>query len=346
MLLMALCAVSVQSLTLKAVFDSTLLGDVVPHDSDSYFTEAVSRIPVRVPDSHDLDYLRSFGLLAVYSLRSGNKGELHRYLGLCHAWIAQHGFHNEYHWDSSISLLEVDDRRRLFWCVYRLEIHSACVLGHIIRLPEAQVTVLYPRITPTMKRETQAWTAGWDYITDLFRLMEYAILNLRQQKPPRATAVFCDRPSPTALLESLAQLKASKPSVLRVLSQSLDELQSNRCKFMAVQITCTEALVNIMGLLHRQAPVNEVIKVAEQFLNEITEASLMMFKVASSQIIHQLLGVGHMVYNAFLYDESQSQLAVGRLVTYLEDIVKSLEQDIPTAAEAREQLQKLAQCII
>ncbi|CAJ0548499.1 Ff.00g021120.m01.CDS01 [Fusarium sp. VM40] len=346
MLLMALCAVSAQSLTLKAVFDSTLLGDVVPHNSDSYFTEAISRIPARVPDSHDLDYLRSFGLLAVYSLRSGNKGELHRYLGLCHAWIAQHGFHNEDHWDSSISLLEVDDRRRLFWCVYRLEIHSACVLGHIIRLPEAQVTVLYPRITPAMKRETQAWTAGWDYITDLFRLMEYAILNLRQQKPPKATAVFCERPSPTALLESLAQLKASKPFVLRVLSQSPDELQSNRCKFMAVQITCTEALVNIMGLLHRQAPVNEVIKVAEQFLNEITEASLIMFKVASSQIIHQLLGVGHMVYNAFLYDESQSQLAVGRLITYLEDIVKSLEQDIPTAAEAREQLQKLAQCII
>jgi hypothetical protein len=101
-----------------------------------------------------------------------------------------------------------------------------------------------------------------------------------------------------------------------------------------------------MGLLHCQAPVDEVIKVAEDFLNEITEASLIMFKVASSQIVHQLLGVGHMVYNAFLYDENQSQFAVGRLVTYLEDIVKNLEQDIPTATEAREQLRKLAKCII
>jgi hypothetical protein len=94
-----------------------------------------------------------------------------------------------------------------------------------------------------MKRETQAWTAGWDYINELFRLMEYAILNIR--------AIFCDRPFPTALLESLAQLKASKSSVLRVLLQSLDELQSNRCKFMALQITYAEALVDIMGLLHR-----------------------------------------------------------------------------------------------
>ncbi|KAF5697387.1 maltose fermentation regulatory MAL33, partial [Fusarium mundagurra] len=150
MLLMALCALSAQSLTLKAVFDSALLGDIASHDANIYFDEAVSHIPARIPDTPDLDYLRSFGLLAVYSLRSGNKSDLHRYLGLCHAWIAQHGFNMENNWNSSISLLEVDDRRRLFWCVYRLEIHSACVLGHIIRLPEAQVSVLYPRITPAM----------------------------------------------------------------------------------------------------------------------------------------------------------------------------------------------------
>jgi hypothetical protein len=67
MLLMALCAVSAQSLTLKAVFDSELLGDTNTHDSDTYFDEAVSHIPTRVPDSYDLDYLRTFGLLAVYS---------------------------------------------------------------------------------------------------------------------------------------------------------------------------------------------------------------------------------------------------------------------------------------
>ncbi|KAF4446838.1 hypothetical protein F53441_9542 [Fusarium austroafricanum] len=348
MLLMALCAVSAQSLTLKAVFDSSLLGDDAPHNSETYFTEATSRIPAHVPGSHDLDYLRSYGLLALYSLRSGNKRDLHRYLGLCHGWIAEHGFHQENHWDNSISLLDVDDRRRLFWCVYRLEIHSACVLGHIIRLPEAQVSVLYPRITPTMKRETQVWTAGWDYITDLFRLMEYAILNLRQRKPQRdVVAAFYNRAPPTSILDSLAQVKADKPFILRVLSQSQahNDFQSNRCKFMAVQITCTEALVNIMGLLHCQAPVDEVIKVAEEFLNEVTEASLIMFKVASSQIIHQLLGVGHMVYNAFLYDENHSQFAVGRLVSYLEDIVKNLEQDIPTAADAREQLRRLSQCI-
>ncbi|RGP80749.1 c6 transcription factor [Fusarium longipes] len=346
MLLMALCAVSAQSLTLKAVFDIALLVDVYTHDSNTYFDEAVSHIPARVPDSHDLDYLRTFGLLAVYSLRNGNKSDLHRYLGLCHALIAQHGFQNESYWDCSTSLAEVDNRRRLFWCVYRLEIHSACVMGHIIHLPEAQISVQYPRITPTMKRETQAWTAGWDYITDLFRLMEYAILNLRQQNQTKAVfSTFRNHPSPNALLESLHQLKAGKPFILRFLSQPHDELQSNRCKYMKVQITCTEALVNIMALLHCHAPVSDVIKVAEDFLNEISEASLIMFKVASSQIIQQLLGVGHMVYNAFLYDEHQCQVAVGRLVSYLEDIVKNLEQDIPTATAAREELQKLARCI-
>lgn len=57
-----------------------------------------------------------------------------------------------------------------------------CTVGHIVRMPEAQVSVLYPRITQAMEPETQAWTAGWDYITDLSRVLEYAMLSLRSYK--------------------------------------------------------------------------------------------------------------------------------------------------------------------
>lgn len=344
MLLMAICAVSSQTAALDAVFDSALLeGSSIP-DSAQYFSEAVSKIPVRIVQSQDLDYLRSFGLLALYSLRCGNHSDLHRYLALYHGLVAQHGFQDESRWPDDISVSDVDDRRRLFWCVYRLEIHSACVLGHVVRMPEAQVSVLYPRITPSMEPETHAWTAGWDYITDLFRLLEYAIFSLRGCKNRKAVlSVFCDRPSPTTLIDSLSRLKASKPRILCGSGEPDSRFQSNRCKYMTVQIICTEALVNIMALLYCQAPAQEVMDVAEHFLEEVTKAPLIMFKVASSHIVHQLLGVGHMLCNASRYYNGQERSEAKRLIVFLGDLVKNLEHDIPSAAEAAERLLRLAE---
>jgi hypothetical protein len=344
MLLMALCAVSSHTAALEAVFDNTLLENFTIPDSEQYFTEAISRIPVRFSLPQDFDYLRSFGLLTVYALQCGNNNDLHRYLGMYHALVAEYGFHDESRWPDDISLSEVDDRRRLFWCVYRLEIHSSCVFGHLVRLPEAQVSVYYPRITPSMDPETQAWTVGWDYITDLFRLLEYAIFGLRACKNRKALlAVLCDRPSPTMLLDSLAQLKASKSRMLTRLHTPDSEVGSNRCRYMAVQISCTETTTTIMALLYCQAPARDVMAVADKFLQELSSAPLIMFKIASSQIVHQLLGVGHMLSNASRYDNDQYRAEAKRLIAFLGDLVKSLESVVPAAGSAGDKLIRLAE---
>ncbi|GAB7335702.1 hypothetical protein MBLNU13_g08007t2 [Cladosporium sp. NU13] len=343
MLLMSLCAVGAQTAFIGAVFDDALLGGFHAPDGSKYFEEAVSQIPRSTAQSHDLDYLRSFGLLAVYSLRASDHGDLGRYLGLCHASIAQHKFHDESLWPKNISTKETDDRRRLFWCIYRLEVHSSCVLGHIVRLPESQISVLYPRITAGMDTETQAWTAGWDYITDLFRLLEYAIFSLRGCKSRSALlTALCDRPSPSMLLNSLAELRDTKPQILLGLSEANGQIQSNRCRYMAVQIACTETLVTTMALLYCQSPTSEVMAVAESFIVEVSTAPLIMFKVASSQIVHQLLGVGHMLENASRHSDEQYRFGAKRLITFLRDLVENLEHDIPSAAKAGERLRELA----
>ncbi|RMZ92185.1 hypothetical protein DV736_g566, partial [Chaetothyriales sp. CBS 134916] len=195
-----------------------------------------------------------------------------------------------------------------------------------------------------MNPETNAWTAGWDYITDLFRLLEYAIFSLRGSRNRKAVfAALCDRPSPTTLLDSLARLKAGKPRILLRLTEPESSFQSNRCKYMAVQITCTETLVSIMVLLYCQVPAQEVMDIPESFLEEVTKAPLIMFKVASSQIVHQLLGVGHMLYNASLYDSGLYRSEAKRLIAFLGDLVQNLEDDIPSAGKARERLLCLAE---
>lgn len=247
MLLMALCAVSSQTASLNAVFDHSLLEGVEIPNCENYFCEAISVIPSRVVESLDFDYLRSFGLLAVYSIQRGNHNDLHRYLALYLALVAQHGFNEESRWPADLSISDIDDRRRLFWCMYRIEIHSACILGHVVRMPESQATVYYPRITPSTDADAQTWISGWDYITDLYRLLEYAMLSLRISKTRKPVlSSFCERPSSRELLSSLSELKAGKPRILLELAKSQNHFQSNRCRYLAVQIICTE-LVSIFN---------------------------------------------------------------------------------------------------
>lgn len=346
-LLMALCAVSCQTVTLNAVFDETLLEGLVDYDSDKYYSEAVSKIPAHIHESQDLDYLRSFGLLAVYALRQGDHSDHHRYLGLCHALMGQMGFHDEGRWPNDLPLEEIDDRRRLFWCIYRLEVHSACVFGHLVRMPESQISVLYPRITPAMDLETHAWTAGWDYITDLFRLLEYAIFSIRgHQNRKSVFSVLCERPSPTTLFDSFTRLKAKKSPILLKLERQHIRFQSNRCKYIAAQVASTETLIHIMTLLYCQAPAREVIEVATKFLEELSNLPLIMFKVASNQIVQQLLGIGHMLHNACRYDNGPYRSEGRRLIAFLGDLVQSLHPDIPSAAGAAERLLALADTAI
>jgi hypothetical protein len=76
MLLMALCAVSSQTASLNAVFDHSLLEGVKIPDCENYFCEAISVIPIRIVECLDFDYMRSFGLLAVYSIQRGNHNDL------------------------------------------------------------------------------------------------------------------------------------------------------------------------------------------------------------------------------------------------------------------------------
>jgi hypothetical protein len=141
-------------------------------------------------------------------------------------------------------------------------------------------------------------------------------------------------------LDGLSRLKKTKPRIL----QDLDgNLQSNRYKYMTVQIACTETLVNIMALLYCQAPATDVMAKTEMLIEEMEKASLIMFKVAGSQIVHQLLGVGHMLFNASRHEHGRHRQEAERLIAFLADIVRNLEHDIPSAAEAGERLQRLAE---
>ena len=91
----------------------------------------------------------------------------YKYLGLYHGVCAQYSLHDESKWLGDMDECDLEVRRRIWWAMYRLEIHTACVLGSLIRCTERQSNVGYPSgihhppFIPGRDGQYEDWFSGW-----------------------------------------------------------------------------------------------------------------------------------------------------------------------------------------
>ena len=60
-----------------------------------FFAAAKNVIPTDLSDMHQLDWLRTCALLALYGIQVGRIEIMHQYLGLYHSLVAMYGLHDE-----------------------------------------------------------------------------------------------------------------------------------------------------------------------------------------------------------------------------------------------------------
>ena len=71
----------------------------------------------------DLNLMRANAILALAAIQNGNIRDMHLHLGRYHTLVAMDGLHDESNWPKQMGLIEVEERRRLFWSVYTLDIY-------------------------------------------------------------------------------------------------------------------------------------------------------------------------------------------------------------------------------
>jgi hypothetical protein len=143
-----------------------------------------------------------------------------------------------------------------FWQMYQLDVYSAVTWNGIIRHRESQSTVLYPaevddeditesgiRIRPRgskgkprsatglnggsgngLGHERQSFFRGWNFVVDLYRILEHAVESLRARK---TTSLSPDDPSePVSALfdRKITKESPSAGEVMRVVGKLYDQL--------------------------------------------------------------------------------------------------------------------------
>lgn len=243
---MSMCALSACRVNMgsDAATSDTLYGI----DPDYYLDEALGIVRSSEAMPRDIEFLQTIGLICMAALEIGNASLLHEYLGIYHTVVAEQGLWDERRWPARISDVEKEERRRLFWHMYRLEVHMSMIMGHAVRCPELQAMVHYPSMTDPDASMAHEWLSGWNFVTDLYRALEHLLTRfrirlfpaIRDQKSRSLSTVFLvDHDLDKSILEPLYVTYRNLPDRFTAAApMSLDKAR-NRCGFQAANIICT-----------------------------------------------------------------------------------------------------------
>ncbi|KAL3486793.1 hypothetical protein BJX62DRAFT_241667 [Aspergillus germanicus] len=301
MSLMCLCALSAQHVGDGALFNNNIDAPERTNLREAYITEATRLVPFDF-EKCDLNLVRSYTFLALLGAQTGNNAMLHKYLGLCHGISAHLNLHEESRWPATLSPCEGEVRRRLWWSIYRLEVHTACVLGNIVRISETRCAVEYPAgahhpaFIPGRNGQFEDWFDGWNTTTDLYRVLEHAISDLRaKHRPGESILRRIGGPDPTTIVTRLSQIEERiLPQFVTPASRS-DDSGRNRCGFQAPNIICTVHLARLLSCMSGDNSPMLACRVASDLISSITAIPLEYIRATGSPLIQQLAGVGHIV---------------------------------------------------
>lgn len=298
---MCMCALSAQHVVDGALFTDEVDSAESATLAYDYLQEAVRRVPASFEDP-SMDLVRSYGFLALLGAQNGNHAMVHKYLGLYHGISAQLNFHDESRWPQDIAECDREVRRRLWWAMYRLEIHTACVLGNPIRCAESQCNIEYPRglhhpaFIPGRDGQFEDWFAGWNSTTDLYRVLEHAILDFRLKRNPR-TSIIGDhgRPTTTIISERLSMIQRDLLPQFGVACSRSSDSGRNRCGFQASNILCTIHLARMISSISGENSLHSACGTANDMISNLNAIPLEYVRAIGSPLIQQLAGVGHIL---------------------------------------------------
>lgn len=326
---MAVCALVSARARDGAVFnprwDTQSLQEV---ESEVFYSEAAlqSAEDGLTPD-HNL--MRAHALLAICAIQHGKTREMHQHLGRYHTLVAMDALHDEANWPQGMGIIETEERRRLFWSIYTLDIYVSVCWGGVIRGREQQSNVSYPTeidddsfddngfsdpaalslvvIGPSPSRDgvqvqSSSWLCGWNFITDLYRVLEHVITHLRDQrsrlhKRSFLHDIFQDQQavSQASVRDRVMQMYINLPQCFKETQPITYVVKQDRFGFQAANITATIQLLRMALFTAAGASIEERCQIANEVLDAFISVPVSYLQAISSPLMHHLGGIGQIL---------------------------------------------------
>ena len=309
-----------------------------------YLAEAVRLVPTDFR-GWDLDLVRSYGLLALLGAHRGDNALLHKYLGLYHGICGLTNLHDESRWPADTTECDREVRRRLFWSMYRLEVHSACVLGNALYSSESQSNVEYPvgvhHESFLIGRNVHFENSflGFDTTTDLYRVLEHVLADLRCKASTKQSRLGIRQDSKaTVITEKLAELQKELTPQLSFASLRANDGKRHRCGYQAANVLCTIHFVRLISCAPNEIEV--ACQTAQDMVASMKGIPVEHIRSIGSLPVRQLAVVGHVLLglasqpSVTIFEHHSIRAVVTAILGFLESVK---EQD-STATTSHQRL--------
>ncbi|KAI9373383.1 hypothetical protein BJX61DRAFT_382058 [Aspergillus egyptiacus] len=337
-------------------------GQLANPPAEVFWAAAKASIPRDLAQARDTEYMRACAILSIASIQTGQIQDMQQYLGIYHAIAGMDGLHDEELWPKDLDPVVVEVRRRLFWSLYTLDVYSSIVWGRVVRHREAQSNVRYPgqvkddfislndqgdspsNVTPG-GRNSVDWICGWNFTTDLYRILEHAVDTQRRfaQLENGLTDVWAlFRPAQTAgswLMDHVLSMYEALPRQFRETRPVKCVLAHDIFGFQSANIQATLQLLRMVLSSSEDHDVNGKCDIAGHVLNVFSTVPIEYLKAISSPLLHHLAGIGYILGSVM--EGTLSEMSYQRVRTLLlemADLLHRLESGFRRSTGTSERL--------
>ncbi|KAH8174739.1 fungal specific transcription factor domain-containing protein [Sarocladium implicatum] len=320
---------------------------------ETFFAAAQDTLSTRMVSAHQFDNLRACALLSIASIQNVEIDAMRMYIGHYFTMMATWGWHDESNWPKGLSSIEMEERRRLYWSMYTLDIFTSIVWDGCIHFQEAHALVQYPsgQRSDATQSERTSWIIGWNFTTDLYRRLEHVVARLRTRSSPfnmfSGTTEDYSAIRTDQIQMDVESLYLLLPRRFRELVPATGRLEEDIHGFQAANIQVTLALFRIALLtLERDVDLDKKCSVVSDVLNIFHQVPKAYQRAISTPLIYHMGGIGNILGSVMEAPLSESSYQrVRGLLLSMADLLESLEslhkQQAGAGRKLREQVDRI-----
>ena len=235
--------------------------------------------------------------------------------------------------------------------MYTLDVFSSIVWDGCVHYQESHARVEYPlgstdSENPQDPDHGTHWIVGWNFTTDLYRILEHYFSRLRSRS---SQFNLLSDPSSSASLFStsndrVAELYATLPPVFRQLQPATGNPAKDIYGFQSANIQATMALLRMVHLsLEDGADVGTKCSVVSDVLATFHQVPKPYLRAISTPLIYHIGGIGTILGSVMEGSLSESSCRrVRQLLLSMADLLENLEAFLHRSAKAGQRLRGLA----
>ncbi|KAK1844165.1 C6 transcription factor [Colletotrichum chrysophilum] len=344
--IMAACALASARVRDGAlVFPRERLGNSTAITPETLFEAAHDNLPSDFSHSQSFDTLRACALLALASLQDGKIKVMRMYIGYYFTMVTTWGWHEESSWPASLCRVEKEERRRLYWSIYTLDVFTSIVWDGCVHFQEAHSRVEYPEGDQSgfSSAGNPDWIEGWNFTTDLYRILEHVLCKLRTRHSRFNLFGDCHSSLEThRLQERVNSLHCGLHHRFKEFGLASGVAEKDIYGFQAANIQATLALLR-MALLSLEGDIglDKKCSVVNEVLTAFHQVPKTFQRAISTPLVYHIGSIGNILGSVMEGPLSESSYQrVRSLLLSMADLLEGLESFLQQRAGAGQKLRQ------